>query len=370
MKVKWFLVIGVACVILGLFALMGCFKNTGRLGVFLELLEPVSDEEETGLQPEFSWELEWTPRGERSGGFFRLYVARVGEEFDASVQTMEPRASWHEKLLPGAQYLWKVEAWIDGKLAVSSEHRAFSTQDFYTVEVFVGEVQGGQVCAEGTEWGESIVVEASVNVPTRLWARANPSYQFDGWYEGTECLGQANPFDYLPGQPAVSPRVAECDIQLEVRFSQLQYTVTTSASPLEAGDVRVNESEWGDQRCETVHSGEQVTLEALAVEGFCFDGWYEEGPGGTRSTKVSEDNPYEFRLQGDRDFWASFVPETYSITIVASPASLGNVRLNNGPWGARQQESVEIGDLVEVRALAKSEARFEGWFENGTTVSE
>jgi len=352
-----------------LLLLAGCTTPDGWKNVALRLLEPVADRAGLELEPEFSWELEINPGTQRVNPFFKLYVALEGEEFGPSVQTVQNRAFWDQKLLAGNDYHWKVEIWLNDQLAATSEDRAFSTQDFYTVDILVANQQGGLVRQEGGDWGDSIVIQANVDTPTRLWAQAEEDFAFDGWFQGQECLSSDNPFDYVPNQPGSSPRNEENDFSIEARFSKVECAITATASPTQGGNVRVDGGSWGAQQSTTVESGEQVLLEALAQEDFHFDGWYEDAQTGSRGQKVSEENPYAFVAQNDRILTASFLPDTYTIQVEASPAAQGKVRMNGGEWKGMEQLELQKGSAVEVRALANSLSTFEGWFEDGQLVS-
>ncbi|HRW93991.1 MAG TPA: PQQ-binding-like beta-propeller repeat protein [Thermotogota bacterium] len=350
-------------------SLVGCNTPDGTVNLVLLLLEPGPAQAGMGLQPEFSWQVQINAGDARNNTYFLLNVAPQGEEYGDGVQTQQTRATWNQKLLANHTYRWKVEAWLEGKKVASSEERTFATQDFYTVELGVEGSQGGQVRTDEGQWGKNLVFQANVETPTRLWAQAEENYTFDGWYQGDDLLGIDNPFDYLPTAPSASTRQLESDIQLQARFDKTQCEITVLASPTNAGDVRVNDGEWDEQSRQTVEAGQQVSVQAQAGQGFQFDGWYQQEQTGARAQKASDDNPFLFVAQVDRVLSAYFVPQTFSITVQASPASRGNVRVNDGPWGALQQEELQRGSQVEVRALAKEGSTFDGWYEDGLLVS-
>lgn len=362
-KRPWVFVV-VLGMLAGVLFWVGCALPANEVPFGIGLLTPEQGQAGVGLQPEFCWDVE-LGSSSRADSFFRLYVAREGEEFAQSVQTQQTRCTWNQKLLAGTSYHWKVEGWFDGKKVGESQERTFCTQEFYTVEVAVGNAQGGQVRAEGGDWSQSIVVQAGVHTPTRLWAQPDANFQLEGWYLGQELLGTGNPFDYLPVAPANSPRDGQVDIQLDVRFSRIACSITAHASPVEHGSVRVNEGDWGESGDATVEAGEEVSLEALAQQDYHFAGWYEELAMGVRGTKVSEDNPYAFEAQDDRTLFAAFERDAYTVTVEAFPAQMGNVRINNGPWGRVQQQQLPLGNPVEVHALGLSGHHFTGWYEGG-----
>ena len=348
-----------------LVSLVGCNTLDGNQNLVLQLLEPEQAQLGTGLQPEFSWQVQINPGGARVNPYFLLNVAPVSEEYRDGVQTQQTHATWNQKLLANHTYRWKVEAWLQGRKVASSEERTFTTQDFYTVELGVEGSQGGQVRTDEGTWGQCIEFPASVETPTRLWAQAEENYTFDGWYQGDEMLSHDNPFNYLPTDPMASLRQPESDIQLQARFQKTQCEITVLANPTNAGEVQVNGGEWGEEFNVTVDAGQQVSVQAQAGQGFQFDGWYEQEEAGSRSQKASEENPYVFVAHADRVLSAHFVPQSYSITVQASPSCRGNARVNDGPWGAVQQVELELGSQVEVRALANSFSKFDGWYEDG-----
>ncbi|HRW93956.1 MAG TPA: SUMF1/EgtB/PvdO family nonheme iron enzyme [Thermotogota bacterium] len=349
--------------------LVGCTLPENQLQVEVSLVEPLQAQEGVGLHPEFAWDVRFGNTSSRDLGFFKLYVAPVGEDFGEGVQTQQTRASWNRDLLAGTSYHWKVEGWWNGKCGATSDEGNFSTQNYYSVEVVVAGTQGGQVRVEGSDWGDSIVVQAGLDSPTRLWALPEEDYLLDGWYLGEQLLSAENPFDYLPEHPASTPRDGESDIRLDVKFRKLECTITAQASPSEHGSVRMNDGEWGDWKSVTVQAGDEVSLQAEARADYHFAGWYEELASGSRGTKVSDENPYRFQAQGDRTLRGAFEIDTYTITVKALPDEQGNVRINNGAWGREQQLEVPVGQQVQTKALALTGFHFSGWFENDQLLS-
>ncbi|HPE68602.1 MAG TPA: SUMF1/EgtB/PvdO family nonheme iron enzyme [Thermotogota bacterium] len=349
---------------------VGCSLPGNKPLVEVFLVTPAQGEEDVGLHPDFSWEVQLAPGAARDASFFKVFVAPLGEAFGESMETQQNAIPWNSELLAGTQYHWKVECWQNDRFLASSEEWNFSTQPYYTVEVRVASAQGGQIRSEASDWGETILIQAGLDTPTRLWAQAQKNYQLEGWFIGEQLLSLDNPFDYLPEHPAATSRELESDIQLEVRFSKRECAITVQASPSEHGSVRVNEGEWGDSASQTLQVGDEVRVEAQAQGDFHFAGWFEESPSGSRGTKLSEENPYVFQAQGDQSLRAAFEKDTFTVTVQAFPATKGNVRVNHGPWQSVQQLPFPAGEQLEVKALAAGEALFVGWFENEQKLSD
>jgi len=142
-------------------------------------------------------------------------------------------------------------------------------------------------------------------------------------------------------------------------------TITAQASPASGGDVRINSGTWGDSKNVTVNSGTQVTLEASAVSGYTFEGWYD----GT--VKVSSNTSYQVTATANKTYKANFTQNVtqYTITAQASPASGGDVRINSGTWGDSKNVTVNSGTQVTLEASEVTGYGFEGWYDGSVKVS-
>jgi len=287
-----------------LFSSCSSGENPNQAGIFL--LFPANDQDQTDLHPEFRWQSNGLGSPTRNDRYYALYVAPLGQAFGEQVQTVQQRAFWSERLLPGLDYHWKVSFFSGGSLSVSSGEGTFSTRDYYTLEVSADPSQGGQVKQEGGNWESVLLLQVPPGTPSTLHALPSENFRFDGWFHDEEFLGDENPFSFLPGTLLHSTRAEEADVQVQACFSAGLCTVTIQASPCEQGQVRFDEDPWCDATSVTLAAGAPVALEALPEEGFLFSGWYEEGTSGVRGELVSEENPYLLTTQGDRNIWASF----------------------------------------------------------------
>ncbi len=141
-------------------------------------------------------------------------------------------------------------------------------------------------------------------------------------------------------------------------------TITAQASPASGGDVRINSGTWGDSKSVTVNSGTQVTLQASAVSGYTFEGWYDG------SVKVSSNTTYQVTATANKTYKANFTQNAtqYTITAQASPVSGGDVRINSGTWGDDKSVTVNSGAQVTLEAAAASGYTFEGWYDGSVKV--
>lgn len=348
----------------------GCSTPGNGWNIALSLLQPGPDGIDIDLQPEFSWEIQFEGSPPRVEPFFRLFVSPLGQEFGEGLSTNETVSQWPELLEAGGQFHWMVELSLEGQVPVQSEERLFSTRNYYVVQVQVEQATGGEIRLDGGEWGNTFTLDAQAQQPIVLEARSQPDYLFDGWYSGDECLGTDNPFEYTPSLAMGSSPRTESDLQLQARFSKKQVTLVLQASPSDHGQVRIDEGAWAPEARLTVDAGQEVALQAIAAEGFHFEGWILLASSGIRGQQLGDQNPLPFSPADNCTVLASFAPDTYTVTLESSPTNGGNVRINNGQWGRTQSEEFLPGSQVEARALGVSGYAFEGWFESGQLVSQ
>ena len=126
------------------------------------------------------------------------------------------------------------------------------------------------------------------------------------------------------------------------------YTVTTQASPYDAGTVTGSG---------TYASGDNCTLTATpsAGAGYTFSHWTKG------NSNVSTENPYTFKVSENATYTANFTKQAmYTVTATTSPAEGGNVS------GGGQFRS---GESCTLTAAAKSGYVFSCWKKNGNQVS-
>ncbi len=125
------------------------------------------------------------------------------------------------------------------------------------------------------------------------------------------------------------------------------YEVSLSASP-EEGGVTKGEGEYDE--------GDEVTVEAIAEEGYVFEKWMED------DEKVSDEAEYTFEIEEDRELVANFEEvKEYEIKLSIEPdESCGEV-YGEGVY--------RKGEEVTVEAKSAPDCGFYKWEEDGEKVS-
>ena len=124
------------------------------------------------------------------------------------------------------------------------------------------------------------------------------------------------------------------------------YNIQLQASPENGGKV------YGSG---TVNEGGYVVISASPNEGYTFEGWLLD------NNRVSQDARYVVdNIRGDATYVAEFKPIDCRIT----------VNVNDGNAGtATESRTVKYGEGTTLEAFPKEGYQFEGWTENGNTVS-
>ncbi len=192
-----------------------------------------------------------------------------------------------------------------------------------------GTVTGGGKFKEGTE----ITVSAA----------ANEGYDFENWTEDGEEVSREASYIFTVTK----------DRNLLANFTVTEetdeFTITLAASPAEGGSVS------GGGKFQ---EGTEITVSAVANEGYDFENWTENGE------EVSREASYIFTVTKARNLVANFTvteePDEFTITLAANPAAGGSVS-----GGGKFQEGTEI----TVSAVANEGYVFENWTEDGEEVS-
>ena len=142
----------------------------------------------------------------------------------------------------------------------------------YTVTASANPTEGGTVTGGGTYFAHSLCT---------LTATANAGYTFVNWTRNGSVAST---------DPTYSFYVTENTICV-ANFAQGTYTVTATANPTEGGSVI---------GAGTYSEGTDVTLKAIANEGYKFLNWTENG------TVVSNQASYTFVISSNRNLVANF----------------------------------------------------------------
>ena len=200
----------------------------------------------------------------------------------------------------------------------------------YNITVSANPTNGGTVTGGGSyNQGQSCTVTAT----------ANSGFTFANWTEnGSVVSTQASYTFSVTGNRTL---VANFTAQ------PVNYNIAVSANPTNGGQVSGGGS---------YQQGQSCTVNATANSGFTFANWTENG------SVVSSQASYTFSVTGNRTLVANFqaLPQTYTISVSANPTNGGTAT----GGGTYQQ-----GQSCTVHATAAAGHTFEGWTENGNTVS-
>lgn len=162
-----------------------------------------------------------------------------------------------------------------------------------------------------------------------LTAQANLGWAFSGW--SGDLSGNTNP-----------ATITMTDNQVvTATFTQNQYTLTTTAAPLESGSI----THTPDKPSYTY--GEVVTLTAQPNTHWLFSGWSGDLSGNT--------NPITITMDGNQSITATFIPQEYPVTGIASPLEGGTV--SRTPDAA----TYAAGTQITLTATPHPGWTFTGW---------
>lgn len=104
-----------------------------------------------------------------------------------------------------------------------------------------------------------------------------------------------------------------------------------------------------------VKEGGYVVISAVSNEGFTFEGWL------LNNNRVSQDSRYIVdNIRGDATYVAEFKPIDCRVTVNVNDSNAGT---------ATESRTVKYGEGITLEAFPKEGYQFDGWTENGNTVS-
>lgn len=172
-----------------------------------------------------------------------------------------------------------------------------------------------------------------------LTAQPTDLYDFSHWTENET---------KLEGIPATYVFVAQSDRHLVAHFELKAFSILASASPSAGGKVN-GVSQYGGQYL----SGEQVTLEAVANQGYEFMGWIES------TELIHAAAAYTFIATGNRSLVALFDNESISVFAGTNQPDGGSV-FGGGIYNP--------GDPVTLIAEPAPGYHFLNWLEDGVII--
>jgi uncharacterized repeat protein (TIGR02543 family) len=192
------------------------------------------------------------------------------------------------------------------------------TQDQYTLTLTV--VGNGQInkSPDQTTYTYGTVVT--------LTAAPSAGWSFTAW--SGDLIGSTDPTTItMTGNKAVT-----------ATFTQLEYTLTVTASPSEGGSVTVTPAG-------PYHYGDNVQLEAFPATDWYFAGWSGDLSGLT--------NPTAITIDGNKAVTATFVKVGFTLTI--NVVGSGSVTISP------QQPTYDPGTVVSLTAIPASGWSFSAW---------
>ncbi len=200
----------------------------------------------------------------------------------------------------------------------------------YELTLQANPAEGGTVSGSGTyHFGEEVALSAS----------AAEGYVFVSWTEGSEIVSTNSEFTFVMPSRAVS---------LSANFEQIiGFELLLFANPSEGGTV---------SGAGSYNSGDEVTVEAEANEGWEFLNWTNEN-----DEIVSTDAVYLFDFPSQNlSLTANFAQLDYELTLQANPAEGGTVS-GSGTY--------HFGEEVALSASAAEGYVFVSWTEGDEILS-
>ncbi|MFN7561656.1 MAG: InlB B-repeat-containing protein [Prosthecobacter sp.] len=185
----------------------------------------------------------------------------------------------------------------------------------------------------GTTSGGGVVADGS---SVTVVATANPGYIFSKWKQGGTNVSSSASYTFT----------ATADRTLTATFVQVYY-ITTLSAPAAGGSTETDSSSY--------KLDENARIDAFPNAGYQFVNWTENG------VPVSTDNPYNFRVPGNRTLVANF-SAIGGVTISASAAPVAGGSVTGGG-------SVANGTNVTLTATPNAGYGFINWTEAGAPVS-
>ncbi len=202
----------------------------------------------------------------------------------------------------------------------------------YPLTVNVTPIEGGSVVVS-PELGAGSKYRRGQKVT--LTAIANDGYIFAGW--SGDVSDMTNPVTI----------VMNSDKSVTATFEALRYTLMVEVTPMEGGTVAVSPEPGADSK---YGYGQEVTLTAIANDGYIFAGW---------SGDLSDmTNPVTIIMDSDKSVTATFNTLGYTLTVNVTPAEGGTVMVSPEP-GADSKYG--RGQEVTLTAIANDGYTFAGW---------
>ena len=217
------------------------------------------------------------------------------------------------------------------------------------------EYHWGYITENGKEvdFGNGRPVETGTQIT--LTAVANEGYNFLGWYFYNEQQAET-----LISGDATYTFTVNRELRVFAKFAEKEM-YHFIANPTEAGYITENGKEVDLANGRRVEKGTQITLTAVANEGYNFLGWYSYNEQ-QAETRISEEATYTFTVNGDMDVFAKFA-EKEMYNFFAYPSEVGYFTENGQPVEFNESRRVEKGTQITLTANVREQGyRFAGWY--------
>lgn len=195
-----------------------------------------------------------------------------------------------------------------------------------------------------TEYNKGLTGQTKIT----LGASADDGYKLIGWF---------NENNELVSAEDVYPIIVDEKIKLEARFEKATYQFKATAS--EGGYITENGENVDLSNGRIVDPDTQITLTAVANEGYAFDGWYRG------SQCISQEASYTFTVSNNMNVEAKFT-ERCTITITIDPQGKGWITENEQTVDYSNGKEYLKGTAIELTAEAGKDYQFVGWYDADT----
>ena len=183
------------------------------------------------------------------------------------------------------------------------------------------------------------------NTALTLTATANTGYTFDGWYKGTDKVGESAEYSFT---------MPESNLSLVAKFAINSYAFAYSSEDENKGTVNCDVASGTN-----VNYNTGVTLIATPNTGYTFDGWYDA------AGKVSANAEYTFNMPDNAvTLQARFIVNSYRLTYSSEDENKGTVNCD-----IISGTDVNYNTSVTITATPNEGYSFVDWFDGEKAVS-
>ncbi len=262
-------------------------------------------------------------------------------------QTVEYGGSATAPAFPNTKPGYTCNAWDKAftNITADTDINAVYTANDQSVTVSADPTAGGSVKIDGADVTSTTV---KYDDDVTVLATANTGYKFIGWYNGDTKVSDDASYTFT----------CDGDVSLVAKFEIKTYTITATASPAEGGTATVNDAD-----SVTIEHGEEVTLKAVANDGYEFEGWY------VGDDEVESSATITLTANSDKDYVAKF-STVWDVTVVV-PEGVNSVGYQGGnPSETITYENISDGWTSEFTASVATGYKLIGWdiTKNGKTT--